>query len=673
MDGPHPPSDLPTELLIVIAFAMVGAAAFERLRLPPVAAFLLMGALIGPGGLALLDDPARVQTLAELGVIFLLFEIGLELPLERLQQIWRRALAAGGLQVAATLGCVLALGLALGLAAPTALVMGALVAMSSTALVMRLLAERGEIDAPQGQLSVGILLFQDLCIVPFLLAIPILAAGAGGSAFRVGLQLGRAILALALFFAIARFALPPLLSRLARLRSREVFTMAALLVVLGSALAAEEVGLTLSVGAFVGGLVLSASPLAPQLFSEVIPLRGVLLGIFFTAVGMLFDPGAVAESWRGVLGYALGVILLKLALVAVIVTLVLRQGLRLGILTGLALAQTGEFSFVLAAVARDAALLDERLEQIFVAGSIGTLLATPFLMAVAPRLAAALSGLSERSAGELAQAAGGLSRHVVLVGFGLAGRTLARVLRAREIPYAAVEANAVRVAEARERGEPVVYGDATRRVVLERLGVGRAELVAIAISDPLATREVVSLARQLAPRTAIVARTPRVQGVDDLSRAGADFVVAEELESTIELVSEALRRFGTPGEAIARFTAELREEGYELLRAPPGVILDPWLSELLETEVAHWVEVPGSFARDSTIGGLEVRARTGATILALDRRGVLTTNPPPACAIRAGDRLLALGPSESLERLRALLAGGAPEAPPAPPGREGPA
>jgi CPA2 family monovalent cation:H+ antiporter-2 len=584
--APHLSGDLATELLILIAFAMVGAAVFERLRLPPIAGFLLVGALVGPGGLGLLDDPARVEALAEFGVIFLLFEIGLELPLERLQQIWRRALAAGGLQVAATLALVSALGLALGLPAPTALVLGALVAMSSTALVMRLLSEAGEIDAPQGQLAVGILLFQDLCIVPFLLAVPILAAGAAGSAVRVILELGRAALALALFFGVARFVLPPLLDRLAKLRSREVFSLAALLVVLGSALAAERLGLTLSVGAFVGGLVLSASPLSHQLFAEVVPLRGVLLGIFFTAVGMLFDPEAVWASWRGVLGYALLAIPLKLSLVAVIVAVVLRQGLRLGLLTGFALAQTGEFSFVLAAAARDAGLLGRELEQVFVAGSIGTLLATPLLLAVAPRVAIALSGLSDRSPRELIAPAGGLSHHVVLVGFGLAGRTLARVLRARGIPYAAVDANAVRVAEARRRGEPVMYGDATRRLVLERLGIRRAGLLVVAISDPLATREVVSLARRIAAPTAIVARTARVLSVDDLSRAGADFVVAEELESTIELLSETLRRFGAAEEAIARFTTAVREEGYELLRAPPGVILDPWLAELLGTGAA---------------------------------------------------------------------------------------
>jgi CPA2 family monovalent cation:H+ antiporter-2 len=592
-------------------------------------------------------------------VVFLLFEIGLELPLERLQRLWRLALPAGALQVALTLVCVAGIGIAAGLEPRTAIVLGGLVAMSSTALVMRLLSERGEVDAPQGQLAVGILIFQDLCVVPFLLAVPILAAEAGAEPASIAIGIARALAALALLAIAARFLLPELLDRVARLRSRELFTMVAFLVVMGSAVVAEEIGLTLAVGAFVGGLVLSATPYAHQLFAEVIPLRGVLLGIFFTAVGMLFDPVVAVDHWTAVLAYAGGVVVLKAGFVLAIVVWVLRQGIRLGVLTGLSLAQTGEFSFVLAAAASAAGLLDAGLQQVFVAGSILTLVATPFLVARAPHVATWVARGAERGEPEAERATEGPSDHVVLVGFGLSGQNVARVLKARGVSYAAVEANADTVRRARARGEPVVYGDATRRSLLERVGVRRARLVVVAVQDSIATREVVALARRLSPQAQIVARTRYVLQVDPLEQAGATKVVADELESTLGLVGETLGRFGVPDHAISVFTAELREEGYVFLRTPE-TILDPWLAELLEGVTSHWVEVPGEFAREASLVELDVRAQTGANVVAVERAGVTHPSPEPGFRVRGGDRLLALGAPEAIEKLRELVESSGP-------------
>jgi len=648
-----------TELLLLLAVATAGVAIFERLRLPAIAGFLVMGALVGPGGLGLIGQPDRVRALAELGVVFLLFEIGLELPLERLRKLWRMALFGGGLQVTATLLCVACIGTALGLDLVTALVMGGLVAMSSTALVMRLLHQRGEIDAPQGQLAVGILLFQDVCVVPLLLGVSILAAGSGRDLPYVAMDLGRSLAGLAAFFLVARFAFPYLLDRAARVRSREIFTMVALLAVVGSAVFAEHIGLTLAVGAFAGGLVLSASPYAHQLFAEVVPLRGLLLGVFFTAVGMLFDPAVAIEHAAGVAVYFLSVVVLKAGFIAVIVAVALRQGVRLGVLTGFALAQTGEFSFVLAAAASDAGLLGAGLRQVFVAGSIATLVATPFLVGVAPRVAGFLDRRAERAPKRRGERRETLLNHVILVGFGLAGQNLARVLKARDIPYVALDSNAGSVAASRSRGEPVFYGDATRHSILERIGIAQARLVAVAISDPIGTRQVVALARALAPEVPIYVRTRYVLEVDELKRAGATIVVAEEFESTLALTGAALRHFGVPEESIARFATELRDEGYEFMRKPE-TILDPWLGELLDEAAAPWVEVPLGFEGGRSLAELGVRARTGANVVAVERAGETTASPGPSFQIRCGDRLLALGSPEAIDRLRALLAGETP-------------
>jgi CPA2 family monovalent cation:H+ antiporter-2 len=642
-----------TELVLLVAFAAAGVALFERLRLPSIAGFLVVGALVGPGGVGLISDPEQVRSLAEFGVVFLLFEIALELPVDRLWRVWRISLLAGGLQVSLTVVLVAAGASHLGVASTTALVLGLLVAMSSTALVMRLLSERGEIDSPHGQLTVGILLFQDICIVFFLLGIPVLAGETTASAYPFVIALVRAVAALTVFFVVARFLLPRLLERVARLRSQELFSMIAVLVVVGAAVSAERIGLTLAVGAFLAGLAVNSTVYGHQLFAEVIPLRGVLLGVFFTAVGMLFDPETALEQASGVLLFASAAIFLKAVIVVAVVALVLRQGLRLGILSGFGLAQTGEFSFILAAVAAAAGLLDEGLQQVFIAGSVLSLLATPFLVRAAPAVAAQLT----RSTPFAHRRADGvqLSDHAVLVGFGLAGRNLARVLRALEIPYVAIETNAAAVREAQAQGEKVIYGDATRSVLLQRVGIGRAKLIAVAITDPTATRQIVQLARSLNPRAAILARTRYVLDVDRLQAAGANVVVAEELEGTIDLVSETLRIFGIAEGAIERFTGELRDEGYEMLRTPSALALDPWLTELLERVSTEWLEVPESFEGEASLADLELRARTGASILAVDRGGTTSPNPPPSFAIRAGDRLLVFGGSETVARTRELL------------------
>jgi CPA2 family monovalent cation:H+ antiporter-2 len=644
-----------SELLVLLAVATAGVALFERLKLPAIAGFLVMGALVGPGGIGLIGDPERVRELADLGVVFLLFEIGLELPLGRLKLLWRPALISGGLQVGGTLVVVSAAAAALGLDWRNAVVLGALVAMSSTALVMRLLSERGEVHTPQGQLSIGILLFQDLCVVPLLLLVPILADDSGRGSVGIGLEVGRALLALGIFCVVARFVLPPLLDRVARMRSRELFTMVALLTVLGSAVIAEEIGLTLSVGAFVGGLVLSMTPYAHQLFAEVVPLRGLLIGVFFTAVGMLFDWRVASEEWLAILAYTGMVVFLKAGLVVLIVAYPLRQGARLGVLTGLTLAQTGEFSFVLAVAAAQAGLLDDSLRQVFVAGSIATLLLTPFLVEISPRVAAVVSrGRSAlRNAGETAPS--GPRDHVVLIGFGLGGKNLARVLKSREIPFVAIDSNAVSVRESLRLKQPVIYGDATRPELLHRVDIRNAKLVVVAISDAIATREIVARIREISPSVPILARTRYVLEVDGLERAGATQVIVEELEATLELIGAALKAFGISSDAVSRFASELRDEGYVFLRTPE-VILDPWLSELLEGVASEWVEVSDSLVGEPSLLDLGVRARTGATIVAIERRGTVTASPDAAFRVRAGDRLMALGNSETIERLTRLLA-----------------
>jgi CPA2 family monovalent cation:H+ antiporter-2 len=642
------------QLIVLLALTGAGLLIFERLRLPAVAGFLVVGALAGPGGLGIVDDSQQVRTLAELGVVFLLFEIGLELPLERVRALWRNALLAGGSQVLITVGLIWAGSVALDLPRTEAIVLGGLVAMSSTALVMRLLADRGQIDAPHGQLAVSILVFQDLSIVPFLLAIPLLSSDQGSDWGGLALELIRALAALAVVAVVVRFAVPRVLAGAARQGSPDLFSLLALLVVLGSAYFAEEVGLTLAVGAFLAGMAAGASPYAHQMFSEVVPLRGVLLGLFFTAVGMLFDPSVLANDASLVLGYLATATILKALIIIGISVLLMRQGIRIGILTGFALAQTGEFSFVFAEAAARAGLLQPWLHQIVIAGSILSLIATPFLIQAASRVADWIEGVVEPTS-QASEEAHSAQQRVVVIGFGPAGQTLTRLLHALEIPYLVTDANVRSVQEAQARGEPIVFADATRPAVLQRLEVTRARLVVVAISDALATQRIVSRIRSIAPNVPVLARTRYVQEIDPLSQAGASVVVAEEFEGSLELVAQALALFKVPAGAVRNFTDALRDEGYMGIRDSASVSMDPWLVEILDEASTEWVDLPNRFRSEQTLSDLAIRSRTGATLLAIDHLGATVANPPSDTVLRPGDRLLVLGDAPAMDKLRELI------------------
>ncbi len=653
------------EILLLLGLTAGGLALFERLKLPAIAGFLAAGAIAGPGILGLVPDSERVRALAEIGVVFLLFEIGLELPVDRLRRLWRGTMIAGTSQVVITLAVVATVAVLSGFPLAAALVLGGGVAMSSTALVMRLLSEQGQVDSPHGQLTVSILILQDLSVVPLLLAIPLLAAGAGSSPSALAFAIGKLVVGLAVVFAVVRFIVPRLLTRAAKARSNDLFSLIAVLVVLGSAFFAEELGLTLAVGAFLAGVSASTSPYAQQLFSEVVPLRGVFLGVFFTAVGMLFDPMVLAEHPGFVAAYLAAVLFVKGGVIAAANALLLRQSARIGVMAGLTLSQTGEFTFVLAAAAEKAGLIEPWLHQGVIAGSIVSLIATPFLIRVAPSAGDWVAGSRGSDGGApgdgpaTSQGSDGGEedlRPVVIIGFGPAGQTLSRLLRSLDIPYVVVDANASSAEAARARGETAIFGDATRPQLLRVLDVANARLVVVAISDALATRRIVSRIRTLSRDVPVLARTRYVREVDPLDAAGATTVVAEEFESSIELVARTLQLFKIPEASIQRFTEALREGGYDAIRGDVALGIDPWLVEILQEVDAQWIDVPYGLAGPTSLAELDVRAETGASILAISRGGTTTANPPPQFDLRGGDRLLVLGDATILSRLEALLA-----------------
>jgi len=644
------------DLVILVAAAIPVVIAAHRLRVPSVVAFLLTGIAIGPQGLGLIGRQDSVAGLAELGVLLLLFTIGLELSLSRVVRLGRLVLQGGGLQLVGTAAAVAAVAVATGTAGNAAVLYGALVALSSTAIVLRVYTDRGELDTPHGRVVVAVLLFQDLCVVPLMLLIPVLAGGAAGGAGTTDAIVRTFGLSLAVLAALVlggRLLVPRVLERVAALRNREIFTLSIVLFGLGAAYVTASFGLSLAIGAFIAGLVIAESEYGLQALSDVLPFRDTFSGIFFISVGMLLDTGLLVQRPLTLLGAAAAVVLLK-TVVAAVATYSLGRSLQVSVMSGLALAQVGEFSFVLAGVAAPLGLLPPDHFQVFLGASVASMLATPFVIAAAAPVAEAVCRLSRRPAIELlpheTDRVARLEDHVIIVGYGLNGRNLARVLRAAGIGYVILEQNGQVVRRARLEREPILFGDGTRHEVLERVGIAKARVIVFAISAPAAEHRGVAVARQLNPGIRIVVRTRYVAALDDLSRAGADEVVPEEFETSLEVFARVLRLYGIPSNTIEREVAAVRGEHYGVLRglALPGLKLDA-LKHLGVHAALDTVEVEeDARAIGESPTTLDLRRETGTTLIAVVRDGKALYTPDPEFRFRAGDTVVLVGQGEAL-------------------------
>jgi CPA2 family monovalent cation:H+ antiporter-2 len=650
------------DFVVIVVAAVAVVLVCHRLRVPTVVGFLLTGVLIGPSGLGLVGRTEQVEVFAEIGVVALLFTVGLEFSLGRLREIRRAFFAGGSLQAAFTLAAAVGVAAAAGVALPRAVFLGFLLTLSSTAIVFRLLADRRELESPHGKVAVGVLLFQDFLIVPMMVLTPLLgragAASPGGVAGRLAIGAGAA----AAVFAVARYLMPRLLYQIVRTRSREVLVLATVGVCLGLAVATEALGFSLALGAFVAGIILSESDYSHQVVAEMLPFRDVFNSLFFISIGMLLDLRFVAAHPLALAALTAGIVALKAAVVVAVVR-VLAYPARTALSVGFALAQVGEFSFVLAQVGRGHGLLDDPLYQAFIAAAVLSMLATPALVAAAPRLAAALPS-RRRPAGEPAAAgllagAAGATGHVVVVGFGVSGRNLARVLRKAGIPYLVVELNGEAVRAARREGEPIVYGDAARREILAQARLATAEAVVFAISDPVAVRRAVATARALSPRLHILVRTRRLDEIDDLYRHGADEVIAEEFETSIEIFTRVLARFGVARNVVEAETRILRGDSYRILRTPASekALSEKLINALAAGTTAVFFLEPGSAAAGKTIRTIDLRRRAGASIIAVVRDGEARTNPPADLALAAGDSLVLVGSHAEVRAAFDLLGG----------------
>jgi len=554
------------DLAVVAAVAVGAVLLLARLRLPTVTGLLLAGAIVGPYGLGLVDDPATLGGLAEVGVVLLLFTIGLEITPERLRRIARLIAGGGSLQVGLTVAACLVASVLLGRPIARGLFLGFVLALSSTAIVLQMLSERGEVDAPHGRFVLATLLFQDLAFVPMGLIVPILGGGERGlTAGGIALALGKAVGVVGAAVLVSRVVLPRLFARVDATRSREAFLMAVVAVCIGTAWLTSLTGLSLALGAFLAGLVVAGTDYAHRALGDVLPLRSVLTSLFFVSLGTLFDARVLAER-----PLAVGLLLLALvpgkAVIATLAAMAMRVPARIALTAGADLAQFGEFGFVLAGLGAAAGLVSPQDTRALLAAGVLSMFLAPLVIRGAPHLgvlAPALRPLerlfgtrTDPSSGDPARRSG----HVIVVGYGVAGRVLVDALRRSGVPYEVLELNAATVRAARASGEPhVTYADATSGVALAHARVDRARAVAVLINDYAAVRRVVAAVHRHAPDATVFARARYLADREALLALGATEVVAEEVEAGIEMLARVLERLEVPRAAVDDHVREARD------------------------------------------------------------------------------------------------------------------
>jgi monovalent cation:H+ antiporter-2, CPA2 family len=667
-------------IVIVIGVGAIVSVLFERLKLPAIAGLLLAGALIGPNALRILENGDNVASLARVGVIILLFSIGLEFSLSRLGRIAKLVAVGGLLQVSLTVVAVWIIAVALGFSPQKGLLFGFALSLSSTAIVLRALAERGELDAPHGRFVVGALVFQDLCVVPMVLVIPILASGSGGAGLLgVGLALGKAAATVVAAVALSKLLVPRLFSLVDAGRSRETFVLAVLAVCGGTAWLTSAAGLSLELGAFLAGLVLAETDYGHRAMSDVLPLRDVLMGIFFVSLGMLFDPHVIVAR-PGAVGLVLGVLLLGKGAIAAFTALLMRFPARAAFLAGVGLAQFGEFGFVLIQLGEKLKIASAEESAIVLAAGVVSMFVTPLLVHAAPHITAGEAllrplcrVLGARGIDEPAPQHKGLEGHVVIIGYGLGGRLLAQALGKSGFPYIALELNAETVRDARARNEPLYYGDATSREALAHAGVDRARQVVVAINDPRAARRTVNAVKLYAPMTPVLLRCRYLSDHGALVALGANDVVVQELEAGVEIIVRVLRDLSVPRNVIDERIREIRAQtqaSARRLTVPRSKAGE--MEDLAGLKVERFLVRQGSYANGRSIAGLRLREVTGALIVSVRRKGALLEEPDPNLPLEPDDVVYIVGSGPARRAARWLLETGDGGSLAPPPAEEGP-
>jgi monovalent cation:H+ antiporter-2, CPA2 family len=657
------------EFAVTVTIGVLCAVLLGRLRIPVVAGLLAAGAVLGPYGLKLVKDAGAITQLAEAGVVLLLFTIGLEFSLARLRHIARHVVIGGSLQVGLTVAAAAGIAMLLGQRPTSSVLWGFVFAMSSTAVVLRALGERGELDAPHGRFIVGALIFQDLCVVPMMLLVPVLAGRAGGNpAVQVAFALGKAAAVVVVMLLVARLVIPRLLAWVDATRSREVFVLAVLGICAGTGWLTSHAGLSVALGAFLAGLMLADTIYGRRAMSEVLPLRDAFTSIFFISLGMLFDARQLLARPL-LIAVLVAAFLFGKALVATLSAMSMRFPARALWLAGIGLAQFGEFGFVLAKVGQEQGLLSEADVQALLAAGVLSIFLTPLAIRVAPHITAGeklLQPLARligaRSIDDRPPDGPGVSDHVVIVGYGLAGRLLAESLAGRQIPFLVLELNAETVRKAQAAGEPVFYGDVTSVEALEHARLGQARALVLLINDPAAARRAVDAAHKHAPQIPIIMRTRYIAEEEEAIALGASHVICEELESAVEAVARVMRQLAVPRNLIEERVEQIRDSTQASARKAHVTRAHlAQVPDLGDLKVDSLLVRAGDHACGRSAAAMQIRTRTEALVVAVRREGAVVAYASPDESFRAGDVVFLVGPRAAMGRALELFARGAEE------------
>ncbi|MCA1247457.1 monovalent cation:proton antiporter-2 (CPA2) family protein [Massilia sp. MS-15] len=650
--------------LLLLGCAVLGVVAFRMLQLPPMLGYLAVGVLIGPHALALADDSPATHTLAEFGVVFLMFSIGLEFSLAQLKSMRRIVFGLGLAQVVLTIVAAMGFGLFISWWAPTlhvswqaAFALGGALAMSSTAIVVKMLTERLELESEHGRRIIGILLFQDLAVVPLLIMIPSLSRPAEDLAVTLGWAALKAAAVLALLLFFGQKLMRKWFTVVVKRRSQELFMLNLLLVTLGLAWVTEQAGLSLALGAFVAGMLISETQYKHQVEEDIKPFRDVLLGLFFITVGMLLNVGLVLQHWWVVLALVIFPVLLKFAIIALLAK-AFGSSDGVAMRTGLALAQAGEFGFVLLNLAMGSKLVDPFLIQLVLASMVLSMLLAPFMIENMDRIVMKVAAnewmMQSLQLTQLASRTMKTQKHVIVAGFGRSGQSLANLLSEEKLPWYALDLDPERVQEAQSAGANVSYGDAARRESLIAAGIHRASALVITFADTRLALKVLHLVHELAPNLAVIVRSHDDRDLDVLKKAGATEVVPEALESSLMLASHALVTMGVPLRRVVHRVQAARDERYASLRGyfhgASDVSDDP---EHAHVRLHSVTLREGAAAIGRALGELAL-GDTGAEVTTL-RRGGQSLSFDPATLLLAGDVLVLRGVGEAVDRAESRL------------------
>jgi len=558
-----------TSVLLLLTSSVLAVAFFHALRLPAMLAYFFVGVLIGPYAFNLLPSTESGRHVAEFGIVFLMFSIGLEFSLSKLYSMRKTLFGLGGAQVLITLGVIMLVGWMSGLSLVTAFVVGGALTMSSTAIVSKMLMERVDLNSRHGRLSIGILLFQDLAVIPILVLIPALGAHADNMGTILVMSLLKTVILLFILFKFGKGIINFWFSLVAKQRSRELFVMNVLMVTLLLATVTKVAGLSYALGAFIAGMLISETRYRYQVESDIASFRDILLGLFFISVGMLLDLTQLANHIGLVLLLLVGFVLFK-ALVIATLSRLFGYETGVGIRTGMVLAQAGEFSFVILALGLEQNLIGGDELQIILAASLLSMVAAPFIIQYNGRLARKLVKSYTRNSSqvvdEIDSVAKNLKDHVIICGYGRSGQYLGRFLKEENIPFIALDIDPTRVHDAAAAGQHVMYGDAGRRIVLEAAGGARAKALIVSYSDMRASMKVLHVAQEGYPNLPVIVRTYDDADIETFRDAGATEVVPEVLEGSLMLASHALVLLGVPLNRVIKRIRRFREERYKMFQ-----------------------------------------------------------------------------------------------------------